>query len=565
METSLDSLSKSFRRVPPAAIPAMLDCIMALRPSSPTTLFFSLLDAFPEFTKEIDWSNKLDSEHRNYVGSYVSALCHLLKKSGDNVAAVRSFIWRILISLMKLAHDNNREIISEALGSFFDLVIETSSWAVVEATLVPYLLRSIGCSMGMPQSADLAIFTWTAALVKDNEQLADLEIIEDSMPSHCSSFPLPLSCQLLISILDAALQCKDAIKIGSGLILESGHIAEIFALNLLWDLCNLTVRMVLQSQEHRSCAIRFLLPVMFKLFNSRCVFEITVHGQTCLLSRKHFLMKIWNCCKTLFSLGSLERRDGYAMLSLYLSFFSCIDGCNNADLGVIEEVFDLRSEMEFWDEIKKGLVDKESLVRKQSLHILKVTVLTGEKNQHLYGVPENLSSDATSATQTMTKKGRWADKEAKSLGVGKVCSSADFGSDSQQKWDAFFLLYEMLEEYGTHLVEAAWSHQIALLLRISSSCHSYPNPVTERIFPAKMETLEEIFNWLAVLWDRGFCHDNPQVRCLIMESFLGIEWKNSGNCANLVPQDFVLGPFIQGLNDPVHHKEFGLSQVLTNL
>lgn len=67
-------------------------------------------------------------------------------------------------------------------------------------------------------------------------------------------------------------------------------------------------------------------------------------------------MKIWNCCKTLFSLGSLERRDGYTMLSLYLSFFSSIEGCNNSDIGVTEEVFDLRSEMEFWDELKRGLV-----------------------------------------------------------------------------------------------------------------------------------------------------------------------------------------------------------------
>lgn len=105
-------------------------------------------------------------------------------------------------------------------------------------------------------------------------------------------------------------------------------------------------------------------------------------------------------------------------------------------------------------------MDKESLVRKQSLHILKASVLTREKNQPLSGVSENLASDIISATQALTKKGRWADKEAKSLGVGKVCSSADFGTDNQQKWDAFFLLYEMLEEYGTHLVEAAWNHQV---------------------------------------------------------------------------------------------------------
>lgn len=48
------------------------------------------------------------------------------------------------------------------------------------------------------------------------------------------------------------------------------------------------------------------------------------------------------------------------------------------------------------------------------------------------------------------------------------------------------------------------------------------------------------------------------VRCLIMKSFLEIEWKNQGNCKALFPEEFLLGAFMQGLNDPVHHKDFGL-------
>lgn len=43
-----------------------------------------------------------------------------------------------------------------------------------------------------------------------------------------------------------------------------------------------------------------------------------------------------------------------------------------------------------------------------------------------------------------------------------------------------------------------------------------------------------------------------------MQSFLGVEWEIYGNSAKSVPSAFVLGPFIQGLNDPVHHKDFGL-------
>ena len=48
------------------------------------------------------------------------------------------------------------------------------------------------------------------------------------------------------------------------------------------------------------------------------------------------------------------------------------------------------------------------------------------------------------------------------------------------------------------------------------------------------------------------------VRCLIMQSFLGIEWMKYHDAAESVPESFILGSFIEGLNDPVHHKDFGL-------
>lgn len=67
-------------------------------------------------------------------------------------------------------------------------------------------------------------------------------------------------------------------------------------------------------------------------------------------------MKIWKCCRTLFSLGHLERRDSYNLLSLYLSFFPCKEDCEDADTSDIVEEFDIRDEKEFWDEIKRGLV-----------------------------------------------------------------------------------------------------------------------------------------------------------------------------------------------------------------
>lgn len=67
-------------------------------------------------------------------------------------------------------------------------------------------------------------------------------------------------------------------------------------------------------------------------------------------------MKIWACCKRLFSLGLSERRDAYAILSLYISSSSC----NKRKDGNIDdngETFDPRGDKELWIEIKRGLVN----------------------------------------------------------------------------------------------------------------------------------------------------------------------------------------------------------------
>lgn len=72
--------------------------------------------------------------------------------------------------------------------------------------------------------------------------------------------------------------------------------------------------------------------------------------------RRSILEKLWKSCKTMFSLGPLERRDAYSILSLYLSFFTYTDECQYIYMSSTAEVFDLRAEKQFWDEMKKGLV-----------------------------------------------------------------------------------------------------------------------------------------------------------------------------------------------------------------
>jgi len=49
---------------------------------------------------------------------------------------------------------------------------------------------------------------------------------------------------------------------------------------------------------------------------------------------------------------------------------------------------------------------------------------------------------------------KWANKEANILIID------DLIINNKQFSGAFVLLYEMLKEYGTHLVDAAWNHQV---------------------------------------------------------------------------------------------------------
>lgn len=103
-------------------------------------------------------------------------------------------------------------------------------------------------------------------------------------------------------------------------------------------------------------------------------------------------------------------------------------------------------------------------MRKQTLYILKTVLhINANGGGHSSGVSET-TRKKHSNPQGMTKREAWAEMEAKSLGVGRVCNPTEPNLSSQQKWKAFVLLYEMLEEYGTHLVEAAWNHQVVCLI-----------------------------------------------------------------------------------------------------
>lgn len=537
----ITSLSLSFKQVPPTAVPAFLDCVLSSTGVSPSSLFESLIKELPFRVEDTNNGDKrFTSDDCNHIASLVAGLCHLLKNFGfgteDNHNALQLFVWSVFVPLMKMVRAYDLDMLNKIVQSFFDVVIETSALVVLEVSLVPFLLRSVGVSMGMIRHEESDFIKWGELLLGGSLSTNNMD--ESYIGSLSESFPIPLSCHLLNLILNAAFQSHQA-----------APKVETFAAGMLWDLCNTTERLLSQSVEHRSCAVSFLLPAIFKAFSSQSSLKISLQGNVYILSRNGFKKRIWECCKKLFSVGSIERRDAYSVLSLCLSSDSRTDGTESYVSEKDDVEFDFRSEQEFWEEIKKGLVFDESLVRKQSLHILKSVLSISEVSK----TSSEKKPEGNSVHRALSKKEMWAEKEAKSLGVGELYGSVESSLTSQQQqWQAFVLLYEMLDEYGTHLVEAVWSNQIDLLIKSSFRYEETPHEETE------------IFDWLEVLWNRGFCHDNPLVRCTVMESFMGIEWRRYKTCTQSMSQTFVLGPFIEALNDSTHHKDFGLKGVYTS-
>ncbi|KAJ8763861.1 hypothetical protein K2173_003643 [Erythroxylum novogranatense] len=560
MDSLVSLLSKSFKQVPLAAIPSMLDCILVSTHFSPSSLFSSLLDSFSNLVKDIVEDQKLECTH---VAAMVGALCHLLKKLGTNPDALKSFIWKCFVPIIKMVHRYEHEMLGQVAETLIDVVKVTNTWNVLKETLVPLFLRLLCHSVGVFQSAEPDAYKWNLCLDWQgvNDMMNGFDSSGGSLISLSGCFSLPVLCHILALILDASVQsfCA-ASNQGLTFVNGNGDIEKLFG-ELLWDLCIMSETMLLQCLEHRSCALNFLLPAIFKSFSSHDYLEISIRGMILILSRNLFCRKIWKCCRSLFSLGPLERRDAYCVLSLYLSFTPCGEGRENANGNVAE--IDLKIEREFWSEIKRGLVDEERLLRKQSIHLLKATLQLKAGSEHFTIVAEKKPLETHLIPRGMTRRELWANKEAKSLGVGKLCDYGDSQLNNLQQWEAFILLYEMLEEYGTHLVEAAWNHQVSLLLRISISNDSFASSIYGG-HENKSEASCESFSWLTILWQRGLRHDNPQVRCLIMQSFLGIEWVKYREFAKSVPTSFILGPFLEGLNDYVHHKDFGVKGIYTS-
>ncbi|KAL6648997.1 hypothetical protein ACP70R_013221 [Stipagrostis hirtigluma subsp. patula] len=555
-ERAVAALQSCFRSLPADAVPAVVDCVLASSAASPSQLFRALLrSSSPSKEQQQQQGVQSQSDHHAAAISHAAALCHLLAQFDsppEAKDALRTLLWSVFLPLLRDAIAIQPNLLHQVIALMCDAVSKSRSWDLLAATLVPFCIRSSAVAMGLSADDDSMLYHTIMEADFAGENLSRL-------------LPLSRASSVLASLLRDTLERRRTIR-GAELLTSQDVAADLDALvhNLTWDLCTLVLKMFAHGHEYRSCAARILLqPLLISLADVSCITATfgTVQQK---LSRSGFLECIWNSCISLFSLGRGERLDAYNILSLYFSTLKLEH--QNTVLGADEvQEFDLRNVDDFWDELRKGLVDKDSLVRKQAFYVLKISlsIFTSSGNdgtQHCSSRSSAAFPAQAKSNAAVTKRERWANKEAKSLGVGEMGQSGEPCSSGQDRWKVFLLLYEMLQEYGTHLVEAAWTHQVVLLFE-STPQSDYLNHTSRRTFHSQMESLDGILHWMAVLWERGFTHDNPQVRCLVMQSFLDIEWEHYQVCAQIIPRGFVLGPLIRGLNDVVHHKDFGIGGV----
>lgn len=167
-------------------------------------------------------------------------------------------------------------------------MIENHAWEVMEVTLVPCSLRAVGISIGLIQNEELAIYQWSRhSFIQDaNGKISDSNVDQDALLFLCESIPLSIVIHILTSLMVAASKSFQAVESTAQLKVVGRHVSpERFARHVLWDLSNMAFCMLSQSLEHRSFAIRFIFPFIFRALHELSSFEVSVHGSTYIFCR----------------------------------------------------------------------------------------------------------------------------------------------------------------------------------------------------------------------------------------------------------------------------------------
>lgn len=131
---------------------------------------------------------------------------------------------------------------------------------------------------------------------------------------------------------------------------------------------------------------------------------------------KEELKLIWNTTKELYNKGTPYDRESYDILCRFFDKFICKQFI----------YLDLRTFVEFWILIQKGLNHDDILMRKRSTFLLKKAVAMSTEHQS--------SAKSTNWTNYFF----W---------------DSQFNNQLIKLWNTFFLVYETLDEFNLHLIE----------------------------------------------------------------------------------------------------------------
>ncbi|CAM6117416.1 unnamed protein product [Calypogeia fissa] len=584
------ALVGALSKVSANAVPGLVDALLLTTQCSPSSLLLGLLEHFPDVYERGAGGAAAVSANRevDLFHAYLAAVVHLLKNKESEEEDLLRVLWTVYVPVLRRREPDLSILQIQVAEMIADATSVRYGWDAVKESLVPLCLNSLYPTSQLKReslSVDglryVAYSGWQR-LEKVYNVISTWSTVKfkDELLSFYAA--TQLVAILLGSALEAAslitLSGSDEMKINGYAIAPRRFSEDMVSVFLAPALAKLAQPL---DDSLRRYAMQNLLPPLLKAAARFGWLDDASPEKRTVETRTSPMQEVWLSCQALLSHGSSHRRDAYMALALFSDFLlpselasSWTDKSNIKPSGD----FDIRDQMEFWEVMKTGLGDADTLTRKRALHIFRRALSSldssaaASKNKAGHAASSDREESGNSSAKGLkvplsTKRSKWAEEEAASLGVAAVKDKMTQVEGWSQRWDAFILLHETLEEYGIHLVEAAWSHQMSLLLQFTKSKGDVKDaaPYWAGAWSQKKSSNVDVnFAWIAVLWQRGFDHTNPQVRRLVMQSFLEFDWERIRKLSSLLPEDFVLGSLLQALDDAVQHRNFGLKGIYSS-
>eukprot|EP00735_Rhodelphis_limneticus_P015025 TRINITY_DN915_c0_g1::TRINITY_DN915_c0_g1_i1::g.15940::m.15940 TRINITY_DN915_c0_g1::TRINITY_DN915_c0_g1_i1::g.15940 ORF type:complete len:746 (+),score=84.43,sp/Q13395/TARB1_HUMAN/22.73/8e-07 TRINITY_DN915_c0_g1_i1:52-2289(+) len=209
--------------------------------------------------------------------------------------------------------------------------------------------------------------------------------------------------------------------------------------------------------------------------------------------------------------------------------------------------YDIRFAPGFWSVVRGGLGSSDPLERKQSLHILKNSLLAAAMSH-------------TAQKGTVHEKKGAKGKSKKEKGEAQT----RFGSDPG--WDAFLAIYETLNEFSSHLFKEVWGRLHMALDSAHRNGDLSPGSLS-RVLQGNTNQIQAVevsahgeplldFSWILILFERSFKHVNHAVISHAVAASLEIDPTRTPSAfAHRDAWFFVVGPFLASLDDASFYRD----------